>query len=98
MSKKIKVESFNALLLRRVVFIITCLCQIVKFTPELAPTNVTKKWLLEPFMVPEMGLEPIWISPFDFKSNAYTNSAIRARFYYITFLMDWLGSLRSVIE
>ena len=25
-----------------------------------------------------MGLEPIWISPFDFKSNAYTNSAIRA--------------------
>ena len=29
-------------------------------------------------MVPEMGLEPIWISPFDFKSNAYTNSAIRA--------------------
>ena len=26
----------------------------------------------------EMGLEPIWISPFDFKSNAYTNSAIRA--------------------
>ena len=30
------------------------------------------------YMVPEMGLEPIWISPFDFKSNAYTNSAIRA--------------------
>lgn len=29
-------------------------------------------------LVPEMGLEPIWISPFDFKSNAYTNSAIRA--------------------
>ena len=29
-------------------------------------------------VVPEMGLEPIWISPFDFKSNAYTNSAIRA--------------------
>ena len=25
-----------------------------------------------------MGLEPIWIAPFDFKSNAYTNSAIRA--------------------
>ena len=35
-------------------------------------------------LVPEMGLEPIWISPFDFKSNAYTNSAIRAYFYYIT--------------
>ena len=35
-------------------------------------------------MVPEMGLEPIWISPFDFKSNAYTNSAIRATYpYYI---------------
>ena len=32
-----------------------------------------------PEMVPEMGLEPIWISPFDFKSNAYTNSAIRAK-------------------
>ena len=31
------------------------------------------------FVVPEMGLEPIWISPFDFKSNAYTNSAIRAQ-------------------
>lgn len=31
-------------------------------------------------LVPEMGLEPIWISPFDFKSNAYTNSAIRAYF------------------
>ena len=30
------------------------------------------------YLVPEMGLEPIWISPFDFKSNAYTNSAIRA--------------------
>ena len=29
-------------------------------------------------MVPEMGLEPIWIAPFDFKSNAYTNSATRA--------------------
>ena len=29
-------------------------------------------------MVPEMGLEPIWFSPFDFKSNAYTNSATRA--------------------
>ena len=29
-------------------------------------------------VVPEMGLEPIWISPFDFKSNAYTNSATRA--------------------
>ena len=25
-----------------------------------------------------MGLEPIWIAPFDFKSNAYTNSATRA--------------------
>ena len=35
-------------------------------------------------LVPEMGLEPIWISPFDFKSNAYTNSAIRAYLYYIT--------------
>ena len=33
-----------------------------------------------PLLVPEMGLEPIWISPFDFKSNAYTNSATRARF------------------
>ena len=33
-------------------------------------------------VVPEMGLEPIRISPFDFKSNAYTNSATRARFYY----------------
>ena len=31
-----------------------------------------------------MGLEPIWISPFDFKSNAYTNSAIRAWLYYST--------------
>ena len=29
-------------------------------------------------VVPRMGLEPIWISPFDFKSNAYTNSATRA--------------------
>jgi hypothetical protein len=29
-------------------------------------------------LVPGMGLEPIWISPFDFKSNAYTNSATRA--------------------
>ncbi len=28
--------------------------------------------------MPEMGLEPIWIAPFDFKSNAYTNSATRA--------------------
>ena len=28
-----------------------------------------------------MGLEPIWISPFDFKSNAYTNSATRALFH-----------------
>ena len=35
-------------------------------------------------MVGEMGLEPIWISPFDFKSNAYTNSAIRAWLYYST--------------
>ena len=34
-------------------------------------------------LVPEMGLEPIWIAPFDFKSNAYTNSATRARYYYI---------------
>ena len=33
-------------------------------------------------LVPEMGLEPIWISPFDFKSNAYTNSATRAQFDY----------------
>ena len=38
-------------------------------------------------LVPEMGLEPIWISPFDFKSNAYTNSAIRALFYYIIFYL-----------
>ena len=34
-------------------------------------------------LVPEMGLEPIWIAPFDFKSNAYTNSATRALFNYI---------------
>ena len=35
-------------------------------------------------MVPGMGLEPIWIAPFDFKSNAYTNSAIRATTIIIT--------------
>ena len=34
-----------------------------------------------------MGLEPIWISPFDFKSNAYTNSAIRATTYTEHFTM-----------
>ena len=39
--------------------------------------------LKNPEMVPEMGLEPIWIAPFDFKSNAYTNSATRALFNYI---------------
>ena len=31
-----------------------------------------------------MGLEPIWKIPFDFKSNAYTNSATRALYYYTT--------------
>lgn len=31
-----------------------------------------------------MRLELIWISPFDFKSNAYTNSANRAHPHYIT--------------
>ena len=31
-----------------------------------------------------MGLEPIWKIPFDFKSNAYTNSATRAGYFYFT--------------
>ena len=48
-------------------------------------------------MVPEMGLEPIWISPFDFKSNAYTNSATRALLYYtiITSITQYKTTIAS---
>ena len=33
-------------------------------------------------MVAGTGLEPVRIAPFDFKSNAYTNSAIRPPYIY----------------
>ena len=32
---------------------------------------------IEDVLVAETGLEPVWLSSFDFKSNAYTNSATR---------------------
>ena len=36
-------------------------------------------------LVAGTGLEPVRVSPFDFKSNAYTNSATRPLSHYITF-------------
>ena len=36
------------------------------------------------YMVAGTGLEPVRVSPFDFKSNAYTNSAIRPLYNYTT--------------
>ena len=45
---------------------------------------IKKRLLRRILLVAETGLEPVRVSPFDFKSNAYTNSATRPRYYYIT--------------